>query len=290
MFQHATRRGRPITQLVDRLRVTLWAHSVMYAMGASSIKELEARLIAKHRIRLASGLWSRYMRGEVVPQGAIGFAKGSLVERLGAAYPMTAATFHYPVWRYLPWTGLVDLDGLRNDYLSLGDSVAVHFVARVAVRRERTFPDRASFWHMGKSMADRQKTISAFEPWTRLALWLMEARMAYAGQQHHRFVQCQLMACSELAALQKRVPPRSMVFWTYLLMEGMCLDALVSTTLAVNIPEFRDVLRDSSNEARRAWKNRVQGCLDISRTNDRKTAARRLDQIWAWRLVDWRVG
>lgn len=280
-------RGRPRTALVDRLRVSLWAHSVMHAMGAITIDDLEHKLATKHRIRLSSGLWSRYLRGDVLPQGASGLIKGSLVQRLGLAYRTTTTVFAFPVWRYLPWSATVELERLRGDYLALGDTVAVHFVARVHACRERAFPERAAFWHMGKSMIDRHKAISTFDPWTRLVLWLMEAIMAYGAQQHERFVQCQLMACTELKALQRGVLSQSLVHWTYLLMEGMCLDALVATTLAPALPDYRRGLWESASEARRNWKNRVQGLLDVAGSRDLTFMTKRLADVRAWQVGDW---
>ncbi len=224
-------RGRPSNLLSDRIRVMFWADSVLMSSGAQNIKEME--LLLSHRknlgIRIASGLWARYLRGDVAPQGAKLRAKGNLVDRLDKVYPRTAEVFHHPAWSLLNWNPVIDLAEMRQDYLNLGDEVCLHFFAPSIERGDRGYSSQTQFWHLAKTNAERHRVINelAIDPWQKIQLALMEAKMAFAAQRQESFVDCQSMACKFMAELSVQVgTDRPRIQAGFLMMEALALTGL----------------------------------------------------------------
>ena len=211
-------RGRPGTKLADRMRVALWSAAVLDVSGLKDAKSFEQQLARKHNIRITSGLWARYLRGDVLPQGALNGAKTSLPKRLDRIYPRTYAVFNDPLWGLLSWEGMADLNALRKIYLNLDDEVSVHFVMKVDVGGERIYPNDASFWHLEKTMEERRRVMQSFPLRTRVVVGLLEARMAYAAQRIDVFVDCQSEACSALQELQRLASDRGSKVQVHLLL------------------------------------------------------------------------
>lgn len=247
-------RGRPQTPLVDRLRVSFWSHSVLLASGLRRVQELEALLGKKHKLVLASGLWSRYMRGEVVPQGALTGATNSLVMRIGKVFPETSGAFYTPLWELLTWTSVLDFNSLRSIYLSMDERVHIHFVARANAAGERVASKTSQFWHLKKSIAARRDVIDSLGVWDRLIACLLEARMSYAAQNIDAFTDCQLMASQILEDLT-RTPEfgAKRLQGVLLAMQALCLDALFITIVESAIKEEA---RDRCRTAMNRWKER----------------------------------
>lgn len=207
----------------------------MLASSKGQVQELETLLRKTHRLTLASGLWSRYMRGEVVPQGALTASPTSLVARIAKVFPETNEAFYTPLWDLLAWTSELDLNKLKSIYLALDENVHVHFVARVDHGGERTAAKSGQFWHLKKTVASRRAVISGFGRWESLVVCLLEARMSYAAQSIDAFVDCQLMASQILVDLGKEPQLQAKrLQGVMLLMEALCLDALLIN--AVNPP------------------------------------------------------
>lgn len=223
------------------------------------MQELEALLRKTHRLTLASGLWSRYMRGEVVPQGALTASPTSLVARIAKVFPETNEVFYTPLWDLLTWKPELDLNELKSTYLALDESVHVHFVARVDAAGERTAAKGGQFWYLKKTLASRRAVISGFEKWVDLVVYLLEARMSYAAQSVDAFVDCQLSACHILADLSKEPQLQAKrVKGVMLLMEALCLDALLINV--VNPQPTNENQRKERDRCRVAIKDWRQRC------------------------------
>ena len=223
------------------------------------MQELEALLRKTHRLTLASGLWSRYMRGEVVPQGTLTASPTSLVARIAKVFPETDEAFYTPLWDLLTWKAELDLNGLKSIYLALDESVHVHFVARVDHEGERTAAESGQFWHLKKTVANRRAVIAGFEKWESLVVCLLEARMSYAAQSIDAFVDCQLSACHFLADLSKEPQLQAKrLQGVMLLMEALCLDALLINV--VNTQPTNENQRKERDRCRAAIKDWRQRC------------------------------
>jgi hypothetical protein len=222
------------------------------------VQELEALLRKSHRLALASGLWSRYMRGEVVPQGALTASPTSLVARIAKVFPDTNEVFYTPLWDLLTWKPELDLNGLKSTYLALDEGVHVHFVARVGSAGERTAAKNGQFWHLKKTVANRRSVISGLGKWIGLVVYLLEARMSYAAQSIEAFVDCQLSACQILVDLSQEPQLQAKrLQGVMLLMEALCLDALLINVVAPQpTNENQRKERDRCRAAMKDWRHR----------------------------------
>lgn len=275
-------RGRPATHVVNRLRVMLWSHLIQMDLEATSLQEMEEALQDQHGIRLASGLWSRYMRGEVTPQGSLAGAANSLVLRLNKVRPGTAAVFYHPLWNYVEWNPLIDLRAIRRDYLQLGDDVAVRFVRRVQLGRERAFPKSDAFWHMPKTIEARQSSINSFKIWNALAAYLMEARLAYAAQQIEAYIHSQSMAIKIIAMLRdKPILNHPMPCIALLVMEALCLQGLWLHEDGRPDPGLESHFehQDGRRNARKLWEINIEQIRESLNDRDRRLLERRLGEI-----------
>lgn len=243
---NSSRRGRPKTFIVDRLRVSLWAHSVLLASGLKEVQELEALFDKTPRLKLAKGLWSRYMRGEVLPQGSMDpDVETTLVDRVDAVFPRTADVFYAPFWSLLVWNPVADLDFLKELYLTLQDEVNVLFVARDELDGERKPTELDPFWYRHRSIETRRKLVGTLDVWEKLLVCLLEAKMSYLAQNVESFTDSQILACKVVQHLQE-VPElqAKRLQGVLLIMEALCLDTLVMT-IAAHTP-----LNDAQHRAR----------------------------------------
>jgi len=228
---------------------------VLDLSGMPDAKAFEENLAKKHKILIGKGLWARYLRGDVLPQGALSGAKASLPHRLNSIYPGTARLFFDDVWSLLEWQRTLDLNSLRKMYLNLGDDVAVHFVSKVSSKRERVYTMEATFWHLNKTIEERKRVLRLFTLWNRLVVDLLEARMAYAAQRPEVFVFCQLDASVALRDLQRHAADRkSPLVGLLLMMEGICLDVLLVHVMEQKSDNPKmDQLRHKARDTIKDW-------------------------------------
>lgn len=202
---------------------------MLRASGLQEVQELEDKFAKSSGLKMANGLWSRYMRGEVVPQGALQpGGRNNLVHRVAKMFPKTADVFYAPFWEYLEWDPMVNLDQVKAAYLRLGEDISRLFVARTEVDGKRLPVAMTKFWYLRKSIDARRKVVSALPNWDSLVVYLLEARMSYVAQSFDVFVDCQLMACQALLRLQQDKEFEAKRLQGVLLtMEALCLDAMV---------------------------------------------------------------
>jgi len=154
----------------------------MAAGGMASVEEFENRFSKYTRqIRLSSGLWARYMRGEVMPQGSLAGNKSSLVARLDVEYPGTATIFYHPLWELLDFDRLLGPAQLKRHYMVMGKDVWKHFVASSASATTSDI-EQLRFWKASCSEGDLMRRWGGIGGLDGLAACLIEARLGYLGQ------------------------------------------------------------------------------------------------------------
>jgi hypothetical protein len=249
-------RGRPRTPIVNRLRVSLWSQLVFLASGFDEVQELEALFDKTPRLKLASGLWSRYMRGEVLPQGASDFLeKRNLIHRVAKLFPEPFEVFYAPFWNFLVWDPFVDLDLMKACYLTLDDGINVWFVARDEIDGERKATRYGQFWYHKRAIDARRKIVANVNAWDGLLICLLEAKMSFGAQDVEAFADSQMLACKTIEKLRE-VPEyqTKRLQGVFLTMEALCLDTLVRN-LAAHTPLSKNQaqIRERVREMKKLW-------------------------------------
>lgn len=176
-------RGRPKTPLIERLRVIVWSHHVLAASGAASIQDFESMYAKSGRkVVLSSGLWARYMRGEVIPQGAKDDRARSLIARMNKEFPGTARVYRHPVWEVLDLGRLLGPEELKHAYLELDLSVSEPFIARGYDLLGLAPPAASIFWRAHENEGRRMHFLKRLQGLDGLTASLIEARMDYLAQ------------------------------------------------------------------------------------------------------------
>lgn len=179
----------------------VWSHHVMAAGGMTSVEEFENRFSKYTRqIRLSSGLWARYMRGEVMPQGSLAGNKSSLVARLDVEYPGTATIFYHPLWELLDFDRLFGPAQLKQHYMLMGKHVWKHFVASPSGAALDI--EKLRFWKSHSGDVARMRRWGQINGLDGLAVCLIEARLGYLGQIEADFVSGMLGAMGRIARLR----------------------------------------------------------------------------------------
>jgi hypothetical protein len=192
-------RGRPKISLTNRFRVVVWSHFVKQASGASEAKELQ-KLLSEKRLgpTQSSGLWSRYLRGEMLPQGGLSSGTSSLVSRIELAGIASGSSriFSHPVWDLMDFKKVLTPVDLRATGLKLDKKLCQLFVLHHAVARGGDVADR--FWYQcppdKSKVMERSRSIDL----DGLAVSVICARMAYLAQNRILFTEFLSLACDFL--------------------------------------------------------------------------------------------
>ncbi len=260
-----TPRGRPKTPMLERLRVIYWSHQVLAASGVDTADGFET-LIAKANgpIRIARGSWSRYLRGEISPQGAGDDASTqSLVMRLGKRYPGTAEIFHHPIWQLLKFEEWYSPTRLREMYLQLSAEVWHQFVATKKRPRGGYEPGAPHFWRTGSGILERVDDLKNLNGLDGIAASLIEARMEYLAQAKSGFLRCIEVAIVHLDHLSSDQAGRSRrVQSCRLLLEAYCLGFVLNCTQSSRANERETDAQDERvQQLGRAWMKRFHDHL-----------------------------
>lgn len=255
------RRGRPKTPLLDRLRVVVWAHHVMHASGERAAEAFELRYAnARGKIHLSRGLWSRYLRGETLPQSAVARSDRSLVKRLDAEYPGTGEIFVHPVWRLLDFQELLGPDQLLLEYIHLGEAIWLQFVNFIEQPGISKPPLPGAFWSMHLKSVERKQRLSQLSGLDGLAACLIEGRMGFLSQAEERFVTSMLSARKYFNQLTNTEPFSYRRAQTVLLvMEAYCIAYLERVCIAAsNNGDSYTLLKSKQLGWRHDWGERCQ--------------------------------
>lgn len=197
----------------------------MAVSGAVQADQFE-KLISKSRldIHLSSGLWPRYLRGDVMPQGSLERHKTNLVFRLERFRPATADIFYHPIWELFNFDKLLGPRELRTIYAGLNKSVWEPFMSHNINPDESPNFERSPFWKILHSPESLNEALSQIDGFDGVAVCLIEARMAYLAQDEDEFTIAMMAAYSHLDALAKNpefeFPKLQSAF---LVLQTMCL-------------------------------------------------------------------
>lgn len=164
------------------------------------------KLISKSRrgIHLSSGLWPRYLRGDVMPQGSLEKHKKNLVQRLDGIHNGTAAIFYHPIWDLFDFDKLLGPRELRTIYVRMNKSVWEPFMSPNINHDESPNFERSPFWKIFHSPESLDEALSQVSGFDGVAVCLIEARMAYLAQDEDEFAIAMMAAYSHLDALAKK--------------------------------------------------------------------------------------
>lgn len=154
-------------------------------------------------LRLSSGLWGRYLRGEVLPQGSVGKEGLSLVARIDRALPGTASTFYHPVWELLDFRRLIGPDDLRDLYLSMGEEVWSGMVDLQTGEETGLQKEAFHFWRDRYLSEEQSLKIRSMATLDGIAAALIEARMAYFAQDRSDFVDAMMNVSIQLSTAKE---------------------------------------------------------------------------------------
>ena len=174
----------------------------MEAAGAEQAAQMEKLLLRqKPAIRLSSGLWPRYLRGDVLPQGSLEGSRSSLVVRLDKIYPGTESIFNHPVWELLDFDRLLGPRDLKRLYLALGGEIFGELTLLPPGVEELVDYEKLSFWRARDE--NRSEVWKYLPDLDGIAVCLLEARLDYLAQDVGGFVQAMLGAGHEFIRLGK---------------------------------------------------------------------------------------
>lgn len=254
-------RGRPKKSLLERLRVIYWSHQVLAASGRSTADGFE-KLFRRTdgAIWIPRGSWSRYLRGEISPQGAKDKDATSLVRRFDKRYPGTAPVFHHPVWQLLDFQQFYSPEALVTMYMRLPAAVWHQFVSTKQEAGGNLLPDDIHFWRSSRRPQERIERLNGLTDLDGVAAGIIEARMEYLGQSKTVFLSCLEASLSRLHALgddsgkQLRYKSCTMLMEAYCVgfVIQFCRPPLASVSGAGSIQD-RQALKIWS-----AWTHRVQ--------------------------------
>lgn len=176
----------------------------MAASGALVAQEFERALARMPgNVRLSSGLWTRYLRGDVLPQGSSEKGGPSLVTRIDRAFPGTAGTFYHPVWELLDFPRLLGPDDLRKLYLSMGEEVWRGMVDLESGTDSILSTEFFHFWRCRRLSDEQAVKIRSMQTLDGLAAGLIEARMAYLRQDRIDFFNAMTVAYGHVVQAKK---------------------------------------------------------------------------------------
>ena len=224
----------------------------MAASGLMTAEEFESRFAkSTGKIRLSKGLWSRYLRGEVIPQGARTGNQRSLIERLGEEYPGTAEIFHHPLWDLLDFSQLMGPEELKLRHVMLGETIWRQFVACGHHSGCEAGPEESRFWRIPRSEKERIFRLNRLTNLDGPAACLVDARMGYLAQDEELFVSSLLAAESQFSKLGKTgVFVHKRMQSALLLIEGLCVG--YGNRMVVTAP-FSDEAHSQRRSKTRRW-------------------------------------
>jgi len=205
----------------------------MAACGASIAEEVDNVLLkGRAPIRLSKGLWARYMRGEVAPQGSIDGSRSSLVRRIDRKFSGTEEIFFHPFWELIDFSRLMGPDELRNHYVSLGPNVWRTFLELGVSKKKRVTPQQCRFWWTGTN-PDRLARIRKLPYLDGMAAGLIEARMGFLAQKEEDFLGGIESTLKHLKNIQSKPSEFNRhVGSAWLVVEGILVDHLARMILA----------------------------------------------------------
>lgn len=219
------------------------------------IQDFENQLAKlSHKVRLSKGLWPRYMRGEVLPQGAWTSGRATLIERIDAIYPGTARIFHSPLWELMDFEKMLGPHELKSMYLRLDKEIWARFVSHSrSASIEAVAASR--YWKIRRTEAELVDHLRRSKGLDGLSACLIEARMSYLMQEEPWFIACMLEGRRIINLLAHTPEFASARMQSALfLLEGLWIAHVREQVIAA--PFFRDMppeIVDSATRWEKQW-------------------------------------
>ncbi len=195
----------------------------MAVSGKKSAVDFEALFARSNsRIKLPQGSWSRYLRGEITPQGARNEDVLSLVKRMDARFPGTADVFQHPLWRLLDFNEWLNPEDLKAMYVSLHEMDSSEFIDPKCYVPVDVLVHHFHFWRPRYSTAERRVRLQRRSGISGISACLIEARMDYLGQDGESFLSCLRVACEHTQSLRGQYHSEKMMS-PLLLIEAYCV-------------------------------------------------------------------
>lgn len=231
----------------------------MVATGAQQSDQFERFISKSHpNIHLSSGLWPRYLRGDVIPNGSLERHKANLVFRLERIRPGTAEIFYHPMWELFNFDKLLGPRELRTLYVTMGKSVWRPFLDHVCNPDESPNFERTPFWKKSEDPELLVNALSQIGGLDGVAACLIEARMAYLAQNEAVFLITMMEAYSHLGALattpEFEFPKEQSAL---LLMQTICLGVPSSLLPHLGSEAPGDTLCELFQSRHIAWRRRA---------------------------------
>lgn len=255
----------------------------MAASGAQTAEEFELRFAKPTgKICLSRGLWSRYLRGETVPQGALTQRGRTLIDRMDDQYPGSRDIFLHPVWELLDFEQILGPDQLRAKYLCLEETLWPQFVACNETIKPNAPSQPLIFWPSPQTEAVRKMRLRQLRGLDGLAACLIEARMGYLAQTEERFVNSLVIAGQHFQALSKEVVFTCRRMESALLvMESYGVAFVTQKTIdAPSGDEARSALRSIAKGWHRNWMQRYEAHLRTLSSSSKNTFQSWLRQVF----------
>ncbi len=242
----------------------------MAASGSTLVQELEESLKSRSRkLQLSNGLWSRYMRGEVIPQGARGTVGATLIERIEAIYPGTATFFHSPLWELMEFDRVLGPQELKDIFLRLGEETWTRFVDNYKSASTAAVAE-SRYWLTRTSGEELLRNLSELKGFDGLSSCLIMARLGYLRQEEALFIACLHEARELLDTIRRSAAfaaPRMQS--AILLIEGLWLAH--AKQHVVTAPKVREDVHKLSDYAVR-WEKGWERAADSHRETLPKTS------------------
>lgn len=272
----------------------------MVASGAVQADQFERLISRQHpKIRLSSGLWPRYLRGDVTPQGAEEQAKSSLIMRLDRIYPGTAGIFYHSIWELMDFDRLLFPKRLRDLYLSMTEEVWMDFVegtvdwinVRYDAEKRPEKVLRATdlpFWRIEQSHESLQIAWNQIDGLDGAAVCLIEARSGYLAQDIGAFTNAILGVNATLRSLADApvfdFPKQQSVL---LLLRAMCFRLAELLIIEPGSNERVDSFGRAIRHWREEWEAQMKPHLSDLPRPDRATMTRWLNQVGRQKFPGW---
>ena len=176
-------------------------------------------------IRLSRGLWGRYLRGDVIPQGAREGLPHALVHRLNVHVHKSADCYYHPLWKLLDFEVMLGPVELKDMYLDLDDRYFEFTSYESKDLWEGTKVQELMFWRPPVEDDSRLEMLSDFEGIDGLAACLIEARMDFLAQKPVDFIGSLMQAarCSRAMKFPFPTPNTHRMLSVRLTIEGIFL-------------------------------------------------------------------
>ncbi|MBB1073420.1 hypothetical protein HUU62_03215 [Rhodoferax sp. 4810] len=257
--------GRPKTTVIERLRTAMWSNWLMVSYAATTSKEFEESVLRqRNALTLSKGLWSRYLRGDITPQGANDKSKRHLIHRLSKDHPFPMRIYDHPMWGLMHFRSNMGPDEIKQIYFRFDKSLWRSLLLLDDHPFSASEIEQAQFWHRPCDTNNFIEICKEAPFCDVVGLCLCEAQMAYLRQDEPKFVFYIVFAGKAFAIFANRYAQENRrLAAIFLVLEGLCLEqALKMTTVELTSTTERTEDRARLFDWHQKWLSRCKLHLD----------------------------